>query len=75
MKSYLQPYVDRVERQQKTAQPGSQTEIERFVDLSDPVEAPPKRKHREIGVELMREQQERYGRDLNPYEDGEILRL
>ena len=70
VKSYLQPYVDRVERQQKTAQPGSQTEIERFVDLRDPVEAPPKRKHREIGVELMREQQERYGRDLNPYEDG-----
>ena len=70
VKSYLQPYVDRVERQQKNRPETSEPVIEPFLDLRAPSEAPPKRSHREIGELLMGEQTDRYGRELNPYNDG-----
>jgi len=82
---YLNDYVKRVDRQQKQSAAKAKSEerpkarihglpeqddIEGFVDLRLPEEAPPKRKHREIGEELMREQRQRFGRDLDPYNDG-----
>ena len=78
--NYLDDYVQRVNRQQQQAaakeQPRSKPrihglpeddQINLFTDLRDPVVPAPKRKHREIGEELMREQAQRYGRDLDPY--------
>ena len=82
---YLNDYVKRVDRQQKQSAAKAKSEerpkprihglqdqddIEGFVDLRLPEDAPPKRKHREIGEELMREQNQRFGRDLDPYNDG-----
>ena len=48
----------------------SDEDIDYFVDLRAPETAPPKRKHREIGEELMSEQNQRFGRDLDPYNDA-----
>jgi hypothetical protein len=45
-------------------------DINYFVDLRSPETAPPRRKHREIGEELMNEQNQRFGRDLDPYNDA-----
>ena len=65
---YVKPYVDRVADQQGSDP--QQEDIEQFVELRSPEIEPPKRSHREIGEELMQEQAQRYGRDLDPYKDA-----
>ena len=71
VRNYVTPYVDRVRKQQGAEDVTADLPpVENFVDLRVPEVEPPKRSHREIGQELMVEQGQRYGRDLDPYNDG-----
>ena len=71
VRNYVTPYVDRVRKQQGADDVTADLPpVENFVDLRVPEVEPPKRSHREIGEELMVEQGQRYGRDLDPYNDG-----
>ena len=71
VRNYVTPYVDRVRKQQGADDVvAALPPVENFVDLRVPEVEPPKRSHREIGQELMVEQGQRYGRDLDPYNDG-----
>ncbi|MDC2981501.1 hypothetical protein OA007_02210 [SAR116 cluster bacterium] len=71
IRNYVTPYVDRVRKQQGADDVVTDLPpVEPFIELRLPEEEPPKRKHREIGELLMAEQAQRYGRDLDPYNDG-----
>jgi hypothetical protein len=65
--TYIMPYVQRVARQQD-ARPQEFTE-ESSVLERDPIEAAPRRAHREIGELLTQQQLDKYGRPLDPMGD------